>query len=409
MKKFLITGAALSANLGGPSLQAGMQKVLSKFIPEADYTLVCSPQKIADEEELARRYNVKFIPSKHLAGKMRLLACAFVAKFLGRLIGPKQMKDGFQAIKDADILIDTWGIAFNDTLEKTFRGRLTRGRYWFLAKMFGTPVVKYTSAFGPCEAWSHRLLARIYLNYFCDLIIARDMESGEVLKDIGVSTPYMVCPDTAFFLGVMETEKSREIAILRKQKPVIGISVSHQSYFRASSPEVYVSMMVDLIHHLNKKYSAHVLILPNEFTDGEFDDGAVAQEIYNLVPDADCEVIQTRNLMAEEFKGIVKECDAIVAARYHTLIASLSTGVPVLAIAWHHKYREALRLFKQQRWIVDILGENLTELPTAFDDLWECRDQIRKELATELPIVLRGIEAGAKRVSEILTASVIHE
>jgi polysaccharide pyruvyl transferase WcaK-like protein len=144
------------------------------------------------------------------------------------------------------------------------------------------------------------------------------------------------------------------------------------------------------------------MIIPNEMTKETHNDMIVANEIHAEVPKHHCEVLDMRELRAEQIKGVIQQCDAIVAARYHTVIAALSLGVPVVAVSWHHKYAQALGLFGQERYLCDVKECRADNLIGQFDSLWQNREQVRKEILSRLSDIQERVDAGARRVCTLL-------
>ena len=310
-----------------------------------------------------------------------------------------------RAFLESDLLVDVSGIKFADSLgSNSLRSRLGQGAYWLVGKLLGKSLIKYTSAFGPCKQKWNRRLAKFYLQHCCDLIMARDPLSLQQVRRIGVRTEGLVCPDSGFLLGASPSDASRRICSIRKTRPIVGVSVSHMAQRHARSPQAYVTAMSRLRAHVIEKLSGHVVLIPNEVARGSADDRKVAAMVYSRLASPHCEVLRLDGLQAEELKGVIGECDAIVAARYHTIVASLSLGVPLLAIAWHHKYVEALKLFGQEKHLCHIEDGRPGELVEMFDQLWQNREQARNEILSRVPAIKQRIYAGASRVHSLLRA-----
>ena len=59
-----------------------------------------------------------------------------------------------------------------------------------------------------------------------------------------------------------------------------------------------------------------------------------------LLRDLGIECITANN--AEVIRSVIANLSLCVCSRYHGLISCLSHGVPVLALGWHHKYRNLM-------------------------------------------------------------------
>jgi len=397
----VVVGAPLTDNLGGPSMLASTVKVLSKYLQDPLYTFVSSPPNNKAEEELAQKYGLHFVPVNYFG--MKTLLSVILWKLCGRLIGSHARKTATHAVINADAIIDIMGISFSDTLRKhSFWRHFEKGRFFLLGKILGKPVIKYTTALGPMQTKWNRMFARLYLGRCCDLILARDEESLQAVRSVGIRTDALVCPDTAFLFDAAVSPVSKRISSIGQRRPVVGISVSYQAQYRGESPKSYVKATAELIRYVSKRYSAHVVIIPNEVTKETRNDVIVANEIHMEVTEHDCEVLDVRELRAEQIKGVIQQCDAIVTARYHTLIAALSLGVPVLAVSWHHKYAHALGLFGQEEYLCDVKDCRADNLIRLFDYLWRNREQVRQTILSGLSEVQERIDAGARCVYTLL-------
>jgi polysaccharide pyruvyl transferase WcaK-like protein len=286
----------------------------------------------------------------------------------------------------SSIIADTLGL-------NTFHSRICGGSKFILGKIFNKPIIKYTVSAGPFNYKWNRIFARLYLRYFIDLILARDEITYQNVKALDVKTPILVIPDTAFLLQSYESKESKRYATLRKEKLLIGLSVSHQVQNRVSAPTNYITIMEEFVNYLIAKYHVRVVVIPNESGDTR-----IAAQICEKVADSCCEVLCVDSLLAQEIKGVINQCDVIIAARYHTIVAALSLGIPTLAIGWHHKYVGVLELFEQEDRLCDISDLTFEGLVSKFEDLWEDRVMIRETIIHSLPTVRKRTMKGAEEV-----------
>jgi len=63
----------------------------------------------------------------------------------------------------------------------------------------------------------------------------------------------------------------------------------------------------------------------------------------------DCSIIALED--AREIKNCIKYSYVPVTARFHGLVSALSTGTPVMAVGWSHKYKELLRDFDAEHLV----------------------------------------------------------
>lgn len=394
--KILMIGPRLCRNLGGPSLLPTTMRVIDKFLQDTEYTYI-SPTP--EDLPLAEAYGVSIIPLVSSYGR-RLVPASLVKAVLGLSVGPQDVRDVIDAFLETDLVVDIRGIAFADTLGKnTFIGRIAKNGHMLVAKMFGKPVVKYTTDLGPFETRWNRFFTKLYLQYAVDVILARSETTRRGLDELGITTPTLVCPDTAFLLEPHTTEFAEELSRQKADGPVVGFSVSHMAVRQSGDPEGYLDSMARLGDYVVENIGARIVLVPNEFSDDiAYDDVHVAKEVRNRMTRQDQAVIVLDDYTAQQLKGIIGQFDVLVAARYHSIVASLSLGIPVLAVGWHHKYDAVLRLVGQERYLCSIRSLKLDHLKEKFDDLWRSRDRISQEINVALPGIREAILKGGEEV-----------
>jgi len=400
--RIALLGAKLSMNLGGPSLLVATKKALDPAFPNAEYTLFVPWRSYESDLRLSPKYGVDVVPL-HVTRKT--LASLLWRRCTGVWIGGSPANSMVRALEQSDIIVDIWGILFADTLgSNRFRSRLREGLRFVAGKLLGKPVVKYTADLGPFQHTWNRFFAKLYLGHFVDLIFVRSGASRQYVEQLGIKTPLETVPDTAFLLPCDEGTESERYAALRRRSGLVGVSVSYQVRNRAADDDTYLGTMVKLITHSVKKYGTHVVLIPNELSESTNDDRRIAEEICARVAHAHCDVLHTNVLTAQEIKGVIKQCDVVVASRYHTIVAALSLAVPTLAIGWHHKYQEVLRLFQQEHRACAIQNLTLEGIIEHFEDLWENRQQISEKIAQRLPSIRDQILAGARKLQPYVPA-----
>lgn len=387
MAKVLLIGARLGTNLGGPSLLPTTIRVIEEALPGCEYTYI-SPD--AKDTALAETYGVRILPS---ASNRQLILCALAKAVFGLSVGTAQARAEVQALAEADVVIDIWGIAFADSLgSNSFRARASGGAAWLAARILRKPVVKWTADLGPFQSRWNRFFAKLYLQYLVKLIVARSAATQQRLQELGVTVPVRVCPDTAFLLEARSSSFADALRSRGEEHPVVGFSVSHMAARQAGEPEAYFDIMAQLADYVVDSIGAKIVLIPNELSAvAEADDAHVAREVWGRMARRTEAVLVLEERDAPELKAILGACDVAVAARYHSIVACLSLGVPVLAIGWHAKYAGVMSLFGQEQYVCSLENLTLDFVRARFDALWQSRDHIRRQIKSELPGIRRAI------------------
>lgn len=399
MMNILLIGAPLSSNFGGPSLFISVLSVFDNIFNEKKYTFVTTlkeDMKFADESGLSI---VLAVPVKNL------ILSALIKKYLKADIGSQQVRCLIKNYLNADIVIDIWGIGFSDSLNKnTFRSSLFSGGRFLVGKLFGKPVIKYTSDLGPFESFWNRYFSRFYFNRTVDLILARNEITKKRLLDIGVKTPIKVCPDTAFILKPQDSPFAEKLSKERQLRPLIGLSVSHMAARQSGNPEEYVEKMAMLADYAISKTDARIYFVPNELSTDQLRDDVHFSHLVidKMKKNESGEIIPVEKYTAQQIKGIIGQFDIVVASRYHTIVACLSQAIPVLAVGWHTKYDEIMKLFGIENYVCDVKSNTLEELKIYFDEIWNSRDTIVMKIKNKINSVERNIYQCAEEVGYFL-------
>ena len=401
----LLIGSHLSNNLGGPSVVLGTMNVLREQLGDCRFTVAGAPWDETAERTAAEKYGIAFVPlpPKDRLSVLSVLPCAAAARILRHpFVGSKHVREFLLAVQAADIVVNSVGIMFADTLGwNAFADRAAEGRYFGVATILGKPMVKYTSDFGPLEARWNRFFARFWLGRFTDAIICRTETSYHCLTKIGIPpAKLMVAPDTGFLMEPAFSEAVERAMEIVAGRPVIAIGVSHQVRRQFRTPGEYDSLINSLVHHVACQLGFAVLVIPNEIhRRTDVDDLVIARSIVKNASSPRVALVDSTKLSGPELKAVLGKCEAIVSSRYHTLVAGLSMGVPCLAMGWHHKYHELFSLFGLENWVFDHSGCDIATLTNAFDRLWDNRGPLHERLNQELPAVEERIREAAKAVA----------
>jgi polysaccharide pyruvyl transferase WcaK-like protein len=91
-------------------------------------------------------------------------------------------------------------------------------------------------------------------------------------------------------------------------------------------------------------------------------------------------LLDVKNITSSELKNKIARCEFIVASRYHSCVAALSAGVPLLVVGWHHKYDELLNYYDQKEWIISSDNCKSIDLSSKFDKLVQSKDEVMAKI-----------------------------
>lgn len=369
MIKLFFCNVVTENNFGSPCLMHGAEEIIKTL--HQNYEVICYQYaKPKDVFTSDFRFPVKQVP---YSNKVRMLWGGVKYK-LGIKPRNRLQREFFEHIKSSDIVVDLYGILFCSNFAtdkfsyiKTIKSVLRDNLIIIIAKMFNTKTVKTPASYGPIKHKKDILTAKIAAKYLFDILFAREIKSKEEIQGVlhnRVNIP--VAPDLANYMLTKDSE------IHRKH---IGISVSYQIIRQWRSKESYILCVANLIKHILSNTNHNVILFPNEVhKKNNYNDNHVCIDITKQLNDSKrVEVASFENLNSTELKSLIIKSEVFISSRYHSCIAALSAGIPIIVIGWHHKYNELLRLYGQEKWIVS--NENCTSsfLIKQFSNLYENR------------------------------------
>jgi polysaccharide pyruvyl transferase CsaB len=241
-----------------------------------------------------------------------------------------------------------------------------------LGKIHRLPVMFYAQGIGPVTGMVGRSLVPLIGNAV-DLVTVRDVESAQTIKKLGVRRPEVrVTADAALVLPT--PSKSDGEAVLDQfglklpRRPVIGVSVRPWRF----AHERVVQAMADALDELSRELDATVLFIP-------------LQQPYDV--NAAREIATRMKVPAVEFSGdityrevqaLIAACDVMVGMRYHALVFSALSRVPMVGLSYDPKNDSFLRLLGQTA--VGTAQElNAGRLKAAVRDALERAPEIRAQ------------------------------
>ncbi len=256
--------------------------------------------------------------------------CAAAEGFLpGRLSAST-----FTNLKKSDLIIATGGDVFTSDY-----GGLQRHGHILHA---GAPVALLAHTIGPFAKAEEAYFKASMKNVV--ICTARETETFNYLQDIAPGLQAELTADVAFLLPVTDTETSRWILedlhhFSMQGKRLMGLSVSGGvlGYRKDVDASSYVTELVAFVDRMNEDGWSVVLIPHVQETLVTNNDMYTCFEVLKKCKAASENVILSLPMSSSDFKGVIGLCDVLVGARTHTTIASMSQGIPTVAIAYSRK------------------------------------------------------------------------
>lgn len=305
---------------------------------------------------------------------------------------------GPRGLRDSDMLLDVFGVSYNDGREKFLPFNVLSN---WPSMLMGTPVVKLSQGLGTYDHPVTRAVGKWMLGK-CLRVFARGQESLRMATDVGLGTVLGYAPDIAFLyepshsLSDENPDYSESVAAdLARRKAdggrvfILSVSAVVEKKVNAAGKD-YASEMAAIVDAMLER-GLTVVLLPNANREGvasrHNNDIPVVEAVLSAVqhPDAAKRVVPLRRgLNAGGLREVIREADYMVASRFHAMIAGLALGVPTLVLGWSHKYREILAMFGLQDWAYDFSELDVNVLVRRIDELIDDAPAIRESIGNNI-------------------------
>lgn len=263
----------------------------------------------------------------------------------------------------ADVIADIWGgDSFSDIYGRT--RMLKRSIGSILAVILRKKLVLLPQTYGPYRTEFGRALGRLVAGRAA-VAMARTRDTSW-LNSLGLHGQLqpVFCPDVAFTLP-SSTSATQSGALFDDARPIVGVNVSGLLYDGGYTGDNMFGLAIDyrvFVHRLVlmflSNFRVNVLLIPHTYDvegDGKENDYRAAQTLATTLVHQDRRRLHvvSKNLDETEIKGVIGECAFFVGSRLHSCIAALSHGLPTIAVAYSHKFRDVFGSIGLSDLVVD--------------------------------------------------------
>ncbi len=261
---------------------------------------------------------------------------------------PKSWRD----LLESDLIIATGG----DVFTSDYRALSHHTRFLQASR----PVALLAQTIGPFVAKDEAHFKESIRNVV--ICTVRETETLQYLDSFAPALKPELTADVAFLLPAIPKAEAQRILEVDHRfslqgRRLIGLSVSNGilSYRSDVNSRNYLEEIVAFIDAVNRKGYSVVLIPHVQERGLKNNDLMICREVLRRSSNPSENVLLSFPLTASDFKGIIGLCEALVGARTHATIASMSQGVPTVAMAYSRKAWGIMR---------DYYGRDLASLLT---------------------------------------------
>lgn len=252
---------------------------------------------------------------------------------------------------------------------------------WF-AHLLGKPTVLYSQSVGPFVLRYERWLTAAALRRMT-LIILREDTSVALLDSMGIRQNVVRSVDSGFLLGTKTALNVRKKYNIPRNALLIGVTV--RDWLDGPAQAAYEQAVACALDAAVEQFQARVLFIPQVTASKGDDDRVASQRVFTAMRHQDAATVITETPSHHRIKALYDGLDILLGTRFHSVIFSLTSYVPVVAIEYEHKTSGIMRDLNLEAWVVrieDATAKNLTLLLTR---LAAEQTSYRQHLHTVLP------------------------
>ncbi len=256
----------------------------------------------------------------------------------------------------------------------------------FLASRLGKPVYMMPNSLGPFDGPMVKWIVRKALSK-CSLVSARESISRDMTsRELGLEPA--LSPDLAFNLQPSHLDKDEVFAKynIPIDRKVVAITVRPYRFPNASDPKTaYESFKRGVANFVEWLYGqGYIAVFVNHTlaVNSHENDFACITNISMMLPDECYRVISNTDYDCRDLKCLYSYCDYIVGTRFHSVIFSLASGVPALAISYvGNKSVGIMSDMGLSDYVLHIDSVSAEELKAKFATLVRNEEEVKAKLS----------------------------
>lgn len=249
-------------------------------------------------------------------------------------------------------------------------------------KILGKTTIIYSQSIGPFqnrfEAWqAAHVLRRM------DKILLREDTSQKLLEKLGVTKNVIRTIDSGFLLQSGDAVNLRKQYHIPRKKLLIGVTV--RAWLTGEAQTRYEQAVAKALDTIAADYDAHIIFIPQVTAAKGDDDRATSRKVFEAMEQSKRATVVEDMPDHHQIKAMYDQLDVLLGTRFHSVIFSLTSYVPVLAIEYEHKTSGIMHDLELDAWVVKIEITTAPILVALLEKLIRERSEYRVLLQKRLP------------------------
>ena len=267
-----------------------------------------------------------------------------------------------------------------------------------LAELLRKPTYLYTMSVGP---FYHDIERRLVAARFrhAGLVLIREDTSLDLLRSIGVEQNVRRAVDSGFAFRADESVGLRTHIGVDASRTLVGVTA--RKWMDAAAQDHYEQAMADALDGIVERHNVDIVFIPQvTSTHNHDDDRQVSRSIASRMTHVSEVHVMEDEYTHRDVKAMYNELDYIIGTRFHSVIFSLTSYVPAIAIEYEHKTSGIMRDLDLSRWTLKIEDVRADKIETLFDELVAHGDDYKAQLEARLPAYIARAEEAIVLVDE---------
>jgi colanic acid/amylovoran biosynthesis protein len=227
--------------------------------------------------------------------------------------------------------------------------------------ILGKKTVLYPQSVGPFVHAFERPMVAFVLRRMT-LIILREDTSVALLANLGVHENVVRSVDSGFLLQSDDKIDLHKKYQVPTGKLIMGVTV--RSWLKGDAQAKYEQAVAEALDTMVEKFNVHVVFIPQVTAAKGDDDRLVSRRVHGYMRHGGAVTRITEKLGHYAIKAMYNQIDILLGTRFHSVIFSLTSHVPVLAIEYEHKTSGIMQDLGLAQWVLkieDVTADNLVE------------------------------------------------
>ena len=271
----------------------------------------------------------------------------------------------------------------------------------WISNLLGKPTVLYSQSIGPFSSKLEERMVGFSLNRCTEAIIVREDTSLKLLRRLGVKDNVYRSVDSgfAFDAGDVKYDLREKLKIKSNKQLLFGITA--RKWLPEPAQSNYERAIAESIEHIISKYDASVVFIPQVTSEFHSDDDRlVHKRIFDYISNHEHVYLVDGELDHYQIKSAYDSLDFVIGTRFHSVIFSLTSYVPAIAIEYEHKTSGIMHDLGLDKWVMKMEAVNSKDLCAKVDELITGSEAYKNKLKQIMPTYIKKTDEPIKVVSE---------